>query len=293
MGTVVTIEVVGHGNTDVQRAERTHAVTRAMGWFRHVEECCSRFDPRSELRRLSEQVGVPVIVSTTTFEALKFALALAGETDGAFDPTVGGAMVRRGFDRHYQTGERVVGAPTTNATYADVEIDVESSTITLHRPLQLDLGSVAKGMAIDLAVRELEPFTHFAVNAGGDLFVGGRNMAGEEWSVGIKHPRDDRALIDTRRLSNRAMCTSGDYERRSPVDTGEHHILDPRSGASASAVASATVVAPLAMVADGLATAAFVLGPPRALDLLRAHGADGLLVTPELERFSTPGWPLG
>jgi FAD:protein FMN transferase len=293
MGTVVTIELIGHGETEQHRTERANAAARAANWFQHVEDCCSRFDPCSELCRISERIGSPFMVSTTTLEVVRFALALAEETGGAFDPTVGYVMVERGFDQNYRTNEQVEHVRALPATYRDVELDASNATITLHRPLQLDLGAIAKGFAIDLAARELSPFTDFAVYAGGDLFTSGHNATGNEWSVGIRHPRDDHALIDTVSVSNVAVCTSGDYERRSSHGGGSHHILDPRSGQSASATASVTVIAPLAMVADGLSTAAFVLGPERGLELATRHGAQALIVTPSLERFETPGWPRG
>jgi len=85
------------------------------------------------------------------------------------------------------------------------------------------------------------------------------------------------------------VCTSGDYERRAISESGrvEHHIVDGRTGEVAERATSVTVVAPLAMVADGLATAAFALGPARGLDLLERHGVKGLIVSPSLERFTT------
>jgi thiamine biosynthesis lipoprotein len=293
MGTVVTIELIGHGETELGRAERANAAARAANWFQHVEDCCSRFDPCSELCRISERIGSPFVVSTTTLEVVRFALALAEETAGAFDPTLGYAMVERGFDQNYRTKEPVEHVRAGPATYRNVELDASNATITLHRPLQLDLGAVAKGFAIDLAARELSPFADFAVYAGGDLFTSGHNAQGDDWSVGIRHPRDEHALIDTVRVSNVAVCTSGDYERRSSHGGGAHHILDPRSGESVRSAASVTVIAPLAMVADGLSTAAFVLGPERGLELLTRHGVQGLIITPTLERFATPGWPHG
>ena len=91
-------------------------------------------------------------------------------------------------------------------------------------------------------------------------------------------------------MSDAAVCTSGDYERTVPAaDGGGHHILDPRSGASPDAVASVTVVAPTAMAADALATAAFVLGPREGLRLLERQGVEGLILTPALERYETRG----
>jgi thiamine biosynthesis lipoprotein len=294
MGTVVTLQVVGHGADPRQTVERDAAVERAVGWFRRIEACCNRFDAHSEVRQLSAQIGMAVRVSETLYEAVRFAVAVAEESGGAFDPTVGGPMETRGFNREYRTGE-IVRTPLDAArsggavSYRDVRVDPQQQTITLRRPLVLDLGGVAKGLAIDMAARELQPFEHFAVDAGGDLYLGGCNQDGAPWSVGIRHPRDEGQLIETLHVSNTAVCTSGDYERRLPGDDAGHHILDPRTGASATALASVTVLAPSAMVADALATAAFVLGPADGLRLLDRSGVEGLMVSPSMERFRTRG----
>jgi len=280
MGTVVTFQIVGFSS------ENTALVTRAVEWFRHVEQACNRFDPTSELCRLSQRVGEAAPVSNTLLQSVWFALAVAEETDGAFDPTVGHRMAARGFDKDYRTGERadVAVEASADATYRDVTVDVENRTITLHRPLLLDLGAVAKGLAIDMAAKELAPLENFAIDAGGDLYFAGHNRNDEPWTAGIRHPRNEGAVIETLRISNSALCTSGDYERR--TDAG-HHIIDPRTGDASIAVASATVQAPFAMVADGLATAAFVLGPERGVALLEKHGVRGMILTPALDRYDT------
>jgi thiamine biosynthesis lipoprotein len=285
MSTVVTMQVVGHGANARQQQDRATHVARAAKWFEQIERCCTRFDARSEARRLTEHVGAPVPVSDILFETVRFALALAEETNGAFDPTIGHHMAARGFDREHRTGN--VAAPldaSDSVSYRDVEIDPINRTIALRRALVLDLGAVAKGFAIDMAARELEPLENFAIDAGGDLFLGGCNEHGKSWTVGIRHPRDVQQLLDTLQVSGMAVCTSGDYERA--TDAG-HHIVDPQTHTSAALTASATVIAPVAMVADGLATAAFVLGPARGIELLERHGVQGLIVTPQLERFAT------
>jgi thiamine biosynthesis lipoprotein len=271
MGTIVSIEV------DAPDA----AAKRAFEWFRLVEAHCSRFDPGSELRQLT--IGKRSSVSPILFEAVRFALMVAAETDGAFDPTVGGRMAARGYNRHYLTRE-ITGGPESDdaVSFRDVEIDADNHTILLRRPLTLDLGAVAKGLAVDAAARELQPFRNFAIDAGGDLYLGGCNPQGKSWSAGIRHPRVSGDLVDCFRISDRAVCTSGDYER------GEH-ILDPRCGGPANGVASATVVAPSAMLADALATAAFVLGPQEGIPLLTRMGVEGLIVTADLELHRTPG----
>jgi len=280
MGTLVTIEVVASAaSVDV-------AIERAFGWFFEIEERCTRFNPDSELMQLTAHAGEPVEVSPILFEAVRFALTVAEESGGAFDPTVGHAMEERGFNREHRTGEIVHSsiAPDRDVSYRDVCLDPARRTITLKRPLTLDLGAIAKGLAVDTAARELAPLRDFAIDAGGDLYLGGMDVKGEPWSVGIRHPRRDGELIDTVRVSNQAVCTSGDYER------GEH-IVDPRSDPAKgrSEVASATVIASGAMLADALATAAFVMGAEDGIRFLTRMGVEGLIVTQDLERHETRG----
>jgi thiamine biosynthesis lipoprotein len=270
MGTVVSIEV------DAPEP----VVERAFEWFRQVEAHCSRFDAASELRQLVP--GRPIAASAMLFEAVRFALLVAEETDGAFDPTVGGQMAARGFNRHYITGETVAAPECSGVSFRDVELDAQHRTILLRRSLTLDLGAVAKGLAVDAAARELQPYRNFAIDAGGDLYFGGVNARGEPWHAGVRHPRLRGELIDRFRVSDRAVCTSGTYERGL-------HILDARSSEAAAGVASATVVAPGAMLADALATAAFVLGAEQGIALLTRMGVEGLIVTGDLECHRTAG----
>lgn len=284
MGTPVAIEVVAAGADE--------AVARAYAWFREIEACCSRFDPSSELRRLADRPGEPVEVSPMLFEAVQFALAVAEETGGAFDPTVGRQMETQGLDRQYSTGavSRTPIDARAPVSFRDVRLDPERRTVSLLRPLLLDLGAVAKGLAVDMAARELAPFADFAIDAGGDLYLSGHNAAGELWSVGIRHPRLYDQMIETIRVSNKAVCTSGDYERLDAEGARLPHILDPRTRESTAGAASVTVVAPTAMLADALATAAFVLGPERGVALLERSGIEGVIFTPAMSRHQTAGF---
>lgn len=287
MDTLVTAEAVHDGPPEpAQRAVRA-----ALGWFREVEACANRFDPASELRRLCATVDEPVPVSSMLVCMLEFALAVARETGGAFDPTVGRRMEAAGFDRDYRSGlpTPAGGASAGGASFRDVAVDPEAMTVRLARPLLLDLGAVAKGFAIDLALGELAPFAGGAISAGGDIGLRGVNPAGEPWRIGIRNPRAADELLALLTMSDAAVCTSGDDQRPAPGGAG-HHILDPRTGRSAQALASVTVVAPTAMAADALATAAFVLGPREGTALLEHSGAEGLLVSGSLEIHRTAGF---
>lgn len=274
MGTLVKIQVLA--------ADAEAAVDRAFGWFREIEARCSRFQPGSELMQLSARAGEAVTASAMVFEAVQFSLALAEETGGAFDPTVGRAMEERGYNREFRAGTPIHTPSARGASFRDVSLDRQRRTITLRRPLGLDLSAVAKGLAIDAAARELAPLRDFAIDAGGDLYLAGSNTHGEPWSVGIRHPTED-GLLATLRISGQAVCTSATNERG-------QHLLDARTGQPACSLVSATVVAPHAMLADALATAAFVLGPAEGIALLERAGVEGLLVTPDLAHHTTPGW---
>lgn len=298
MGTVVTIEVVGHDRSARARRTRDLAIERAFTWFDRVESVCSRFDATSELRRLSATTGVDVVVSPMLFEAVRFAVAVAEETGGAFDPTVGARMEARGFNRDYRSGA-VVGSSVSAEepmTYRNVVLNESARSVRLERALVLDLGAVAKGLAIDMAVQELRPLENFVVDAGGDLYCGGHNAAEQPWTIGIRHPRERNALLTRVAITDAALCTSGDYERRVAEGAfadgadGEHHVLDPSTGASPRDVISTSVIAPTAMVADALGTAAFVLGCAEGLALLKHHELRACLVDAQLVRHTTPDW---
>jgi thiamine biosynthesis lipoprotein len=298
MGTVVTLQVVGNAEPAENEApadlakQRHDAMVRAQQWFYHIEKSCNRFDASSELRRLSLSIGGPVAVSDLLLQAVQFALAVAEESNGAFDPTVGGRMEARGFNRCYQSGEITASGieHTARVSYRDVEIDAIARTITLHAPLLLDLGAVVKGLAIDLAAHELRGLKNFQIDAGGDVYVEG-NARADGWMVGVRHPRERDGLISTLHVTNTAVCTSGDYEHTNAA-TGEHHIMNAISGETAGALASVTVLAPSALVADALATAAFALGPQAGMSLIEKHKLQALFVTPALQQIATKGLPV-
>ncbi|HEV2174826.1 MAG TPA: FAD:protein FMN transferase [Nitrospira sp.] len=288
MDTLVSIEIVSHLSVE----ECSERVERAFSWFESVEKHCSRFDPGSELRTLCGRAGAPVVVSPLLYSVIEFALTVARESHGAFDPTLGHALESKGFNQNYLTGERFSSSREISEPYSfrDVVLDRTHRSVTLLKPMLLDLGAVAKGFAMDLAAQELKCFEDFALNAGGDVLVRGMSLEEVPWRIGIQHPRQANELLDVVSVSDRAVCTSGDYERLSPAADGGHHIFEPRSGRSATEAASVTTIAETAMLADALSTAAFVLGPVQGIRLLERQGVDGLIVTPKSERYATAGF---
>ncbi|RIV23133.1 FAD:protein FMN transferase [Alicyclobacillaceae bacterium I2511] len=285
MGTVVSIKVVS--TLPNQRIDQ--ALEKSFEAIQFVESMCTRFSENSPLRRLATRIGVPVEVPTILYEAIRFALEVAHWTDGAFDPTVGHVMEQHGFHHHYLTGDRVRPLTDTPASvsYRDVLLDEDKRTVLLQKPLLLDLGAVAKGLAVDLAAKELQQFDGFAINAGGDAYLHGKNEYGLNWNVGITHPVHKQQTIATLEITDMAVCTSGSYERISPSTANTHHLVDGRTGVSPTELVSCTVLAPYAMLADALSTAAFVLGKDRGMHQLAEMNLEGLFVTSTLEVHHT------
>jgi FAD:protein FMN transferase len=285
MDTYITIKLI----TEQPEKKAEAIMQKAFQKFRHVESVCSRFDQTSELRKLSSHVGKPVKASELLFQALSFALEMAKLTDGAFDPSVGRVLENAGFNKNYRSGEKSLFETDKqgSATYQDILLHEEERTITLCKPLVLDLGAVAKGLAVDLAMKELEAFEGFVIDAGGDLYVHGLNEHETTWRVGIQHPQNKTKLLGTVELSNSAVCTSGSYERIS--EKGVHHLIHPHTSESVKGVTSCTVIAPFAMLADAFSTAVFIMGPQEGLRLLEENGLEGILMTSANELIMTKG----
>lgn len=282
MGTVVEISVVSgdprHGSLALQAAFEEMARLEAM---------MSAFRDDSELSRLNREASSrPVRVSPELFEVIKMALALSRTTRGAFDITVGPLMKLWPF---YAPEKRVPSAEEIREVlrrvgYGLVNLSPQERTVSFAvSGMALDLGGIAKGYAIDRAVAVLKErgIEAALVNAGGDVFAYGKKPGNQPWRVGLRHPRNPQELLAALPLTDKAVVTSGDYERYFLVDGKRYsHIVDPRSGVTAQRTASVTVVASSAAYADGLATGMLVLGPEEGLALAESlPGVHAAIVT--------------
>ena len=164
------------------------------------------------------------------------------------------------------------------------EIEIAGPRVRLKRTgMALNLGAIAKGYAVDRAMRVLENsgIKHALINSGGDLKTIGSRGDGQPWSIGIQHPRNPEKLIAAFSLSGKAVATSGDYQKYfMRGQTRYHHILNPENGVPAMETMSSTVIADSVVDADALATAVFVLGPEKGIELIDSlDGVECMLVS--------------
>ena len=160
--------------------------------------------------------------------------------------------------------------------------------------MNIGLGGIAKGYAVDRAGAVLRQagFRNWLVDGGGDIRVSGKH-AGQPWHLGIQDPRAEHGnLVGVAQVSDRALVTSGDYERFRIVNgIRYHHIIDPRTGWPADAAASVTILSDDAEKGVVFAKAVFILGAERGLKLALAEGLEALLIDTQGQRHATPGFP--
>jgi thiamine biosynthesis lipoprotein len=296
MGTLVEIKIATTpGRTNETRSAVEHA-RKAMEAF--VGEVSS-WEPDSETSRINANAGkAPVRIGERLMDLLLHARKMSDLSGGAFDVTFS-PLARIWKLRPVDPvipDDKAIARALKLVGYKDLLLDREAGTAFLRRPgMRIDLGGIAKGSAIDVAAASLKAdgFTSALINAGGDLYAMGAKADGP-WMVGIRNPRGARhEAIGRLPLRDRAITTSGDYEKMVEIDGKRyHHIINPRTGRPADQCISVTVIAPAAETADTLSTALFVLGPKDGLALCeRLDDVEALFVDPEFRMIRSSGFP--
>jgi len=289
MGTVVDVRVYGE---DEKRLEK--ALDEAFAEMSRVEQIFSNHIASSEISQLSAATE-PLVLSLETVALLKRGQQIALQSSGAFDMTLGAVKKLWNIENNRSripTAEELADALEGTGSGA---LEIDGTEVRKARAgIMVDLGGIAKGYAVDQAVRKLREYgvRSATVNAGGDIrLLGDKN--GQPWRIGIQHPRQQDALLLTLKVKDQAVVSSGDYERFFEFNgVRYHHIFDPASGRPARQCQSVTVVADDAASADALATAAFVLGPVDGLKLLEdLPGVEGLVVAIDGSVLKTSGLP--
>lgn len=240
----------------------------------------TRFRSDSDIGRANLGAGREgVRVAAETGAVIAASLRAASASDGRFDPAIGAASeLWDVLNRHEPPAPDRVQRLAERDMWRKVDVTADAGTDGAlvrfdDRDLRLDLGGIAKGYAIDRAAGALRSrgVRHAIITVGGDLYALGRSPEGEPWTVGIRSPHDRDELASTLHVSDRAVATSGDYERFfSWRGHRYHHLIDPLTAAPRSTpFHSATVLADRCIDADAAATAVFGLPRPAALAIAR------------------------
>jgi len=281
MGTRIIVELWSE-----QPAAGEHAIDAVLAEMRHIDADMSTYKPDSEVSRVNAGAAQhPVKISAELFGLLETALEYSRITDGAFDITYASVGFMYDFRARHRPDEQQIAAALPAVNYHHVLLDRATRTVRFTQPgVRIDLGGIAKGYSVDRGIEILQRLgiRHALVSAGGDSRIIGDRF-GKPWIVGIRHPDRKDEVIARIPLVDTAISTSGDYERYFDENgVRYHHIIDPRTGHSASAVRSATVLAPTGTRTDGLSKTAFVLGAEAALKIYARLGdVEAILVRPD------------
>lgn len=241
-----------------------------------LDTMLSIFDESSIVSKINNDRKKGIVkVSPELIQLIKKAKEYFILTRGAFDITVEPLTETWGF------GPREKAHPDIQTIkdildyvgLGKIELDEQGQTLFFKDPrLRIDFGGLAKGYAVDEAVKifKTNGITKGIINIGGDLYCLGTTLENKDWAIGIKDPENKDKVLASLQVSDKAIATSGSYENFHIYNKERYsHIIDPRSGYPASNnLASATIVADDCAMADALATAVFVLGENKGLELV-------------------------
>jgi thiamine biosynthesis lipoprotein len=295
IGTSATVAVTGPGRAD-------EALTLLAEDLAALDQACSRFRAESEIRMLEEASGGrPVEVSPLLFEVLEVACAVAEQTAGIVDPTIGSALVELGYDRDF---DEIRGDAPANDLPAQpapgwwqIGLYPETRTVSVPSGVHLDLGSSAKALAADRAAHRIANALGCGVlvNLGGDVAVAGPSPIGG-WAVGIAAQSTSPLGEVDQVVAVHAggVATSGTTARSWMRDGRRvHHIVDPWTGEPAEPVwALVSTAAASCVEANAWSTAAVVWGAD-AVGNLNAHGVAARLVDAQGGVVEVGAWPHG
>ncbi len=248
----------------------------------------SDYDDESELSRLSRTSGSGKVVpvSDDLWRVLERGQAMAVQTAGAFDVTVGPLvnLWRRARRKQELPAPEMIAEMRARVGFQNLKLDAEKRTAELRIPdMRLDAGSIGKAYAVDaaLAVLKARGFPRALVGGSGDMAAGDAPPGQAEWQIEVA-ALDAPGAPPPRivHLVNRGIATSGDVFQRVEIDGKRYsHIVDPRTGLGLTDHSLVTVIAPDCFTANCYTTAASVLGPERGLKLIdETEGVAALLV---------------
>lgn len=284
--------------TDTEQLPRGRAILEEE--LAAIDLACSRFRPDSELSRVNRAAGSVLPVSELFLEAVQVGLDGARATGGLVDPTVGRAMGAIGYDRDFES----IGRPAASkaprgagfsSDWTSVRVDHDAGTVEVPPGAALDLGATAKALAADRAARRIHDALGggVLVSLGGDISTAGTAPAGG-WIIRVADDHAGRigGPGQSVTITDGGLATSSTTVRRWATDAGDrHHIVDPRTGSSATEVWRTVSVAGSSCVDANVASTAAIVQGPTAPGWLAQLDLPSRLVARTGKVVRVAGWP--
>jgi thiamine biosynthesis lipoprotein len=266
-GTTYHVTIV-EKNSTLSRQKLQQRIEQRLG---EIDAALSNYRDDSELNRFNRAaVGEWVELNRDLYTVLTISDRISRASDGAFDVTVAPLVELWGFGPNSKSktvpAEAAVKVALAQVGYRYLDIDPAQPRAKKLRTLSVDVNGIAQGYTVDQLAEVLsaEGCVDFMVEVGGELRLAGHNVDAELWAIDIEQPSD--GLVQSQQViaaTAVGITTAGDYHDYFEKDGRRYsHTIDPRTGKPiAHALASVTVIASSAVVADGYDTALEVMGP--------------------------------
>ncbi|MEX1139941.1 MAG: FAD:protein FMN transferase [Bacteroidota bacterium] len=292
MGSVATVCAYGESTAHID-----DAINKVIVEFGRLDALLSVFNSSSQISKLNSAAGSgPMRVSREVCDILELSKEFNGKTAGVFDVTVEPLMSLWGFrgrERQSIPTDREISSALEAVGIHHLFVHPKEREVLLdHHGSSVDLGGVAVGYAVDRAVKILcaSGIESAFINHAGDAYALGAPDEQPGWIAGIPHPEEPERMVHEVILADQAISTSANNERFVTLDDRRFgHLMDVQSGRPGALVASLTVMAPSAIQADALSTAAFcrpeILANVREVSYFSLElGENGNLSVQEQER---------
>lgn len=289
MNTLMTLTAYG---TDTEEG-----LTAAADRIKTIEAVFSVTEEDSEVYKINHRTEDKVVVSEELMSILGQAVELGKRGDGTFDITMYPVTRLWGFTEEvHQVPETAeIEAALRKIGYSRLQLDTLECTLALEAGMEIDFGAMAKGYAADEAIEVLKEqgVKSAIVSLGGNIQTLGTKPDGSNWNVAIKNPRYPEQYLGAVEVGEKAVVTSGGYERYFEDEEGNiwWHIMDPSTGYPAkNGLLSVTIISDSGLLSDALSTMLFVKGLEGAVKDWQEHGDyEAVFVTEDGEIYATEG----
>jgi len=285
LGTVVEIQI---RNTDKQKANE--AITKAFAEIKRIDDLFTTYNDDSPVWQINNSDDSIFIVDEEISNLMLMCDSLWRISDGGFDVAIESLIQVWGFDTKTPDipDGNLIESALKQSGWQNIQLLGENK-IYRKEKVGLNFGAIAKGYAVDKAIKVLqnEGISEAFVNAGGEI-----KTLGNDWIAGVQHPRNLKEIIGRIKLNGISVATSGDYENYFEKNgVRYHHIIDPKTGFPAKGIQSVTVIHKDNAFADGLATAVFVMGKVKGLELIESlSDTEVMIINDEGKIFYSSGF---
>ncbi len=270
---------------------------KAIERVEEIEKIFSVTNKDSEVYAVNHRTENTVQISQRLMDMLEYTFKISQTTEGTFDISIYPVLCAWGFTTSdYQIpSQQEITDLLKNTGYDKMQIDSTKNELTLQEGMEIDFGGIAKGYSGDEAIQALKEcgVDSAILSLGGNIQALGSKPDGSAWNIAVKNPDNTESYMGILQVRDKAVVTSGGYERFFEGNDGEiyWHILNPATGYPAKqGLISVTIIGKSGRECDALSTALFVKGLDGAIEYWKKYGGfEAIFVTEERELYITEG----